>query len=89
MEQQLATPNKKTQKAIKEAREFKNPESIKQMKKVLNAYQKGKQLEAKSILSNNDWFDVINTKFDFTGRIIYRKKDNKKIIFGVDTNKDN
>ncbi|WP_418181259.1 hypothetical protein ACNSOL_12185 (plasmid) [Aliarcobacter lanthieri] len=60
----------------------KNYISIKRMKKVLNAYQKGKKLQAKNILNNHGWVDVINSNFNFTGGIMYRFKDSKKIIFG-------
>ncbi|MFW3425938.1 hypothetical protein ACN9KI_03565 [Aliarcobacter butzleri] len=60
----------------------KNWLSIKRMGKVLNAFQKGKQLQAKDLLNNNGWCDVLNSDFNFTGRIIYRFKNSKKIIFG-------
>ena len=60
----------------------KNMLSIKRMKRVLNAYQNGVKLQAKDMLNPNGWCDVLNSNFNFNGDIIYRKKENKKILFG-------
>lgn len=59
-----------------------NMYSIKRMKKVLNAYEEGKEIEAKDILNNENWVIVQNARFNFSGNISYRLKDHKKLLFG-------
>lgn len=57
---------------------------IKKMKKVLNAYAKGKALEAKDKSRDDGWVPVCNTNFIFTHGMIYRLKDSGKILFGFE-----